>query len=219
MKCDHGSPTVRCPGSGHPVASTTAPAPYVRRRGYCPACGRQHAVTTLGHLYVHTIRQEHLPMTTPSNPYSEPAQMHGINVPRAARRDVWRQVCSSCDDENDYLIPYREGQNRIVDVAAALSDQGWTRPATSLDEFPTVCPTCSGRPPADPPPAPQASGGVGTILDGVRHLDYSAPEGRAYALDLAVRWTERDTAPTDPARIVEVAEMWRKYIEAGDIPK
>ncbi|UVG35026.1 hypothetical protein SEA_VIACONLECTUS_63 [Gordonia phage ViaConlectus] len=161
MKCDHGSPTVRCPGSGHPVASTAAPAPYVRRRGYCPACGRQHAVTTHGHMYVHTTRQEHLPMTTPSNPYSQPAP-----------------------------IPGQYGT-----------------------------PAAYPPPPADPPAAPTADGGVGTIHDDVLHLDYSAPEGRAYALDLAVRWTERDTAPTDPVRIVEVAEMWRKYIEAGDIPK
>lgn len=93
----------------------------------------------------------------------------------------------------------------------------YSQPAPIPGQYGT--PAAYPPPPADPPAAPTADGGVGTIHDDVLHLDYSAPEGRAYALDLAVRWTERDTAPTDPVRIVEVAEMWRKYIEAGDIPK
>ncbi|QKY78512.1 hypothetical protein SEA_ZITCH_67 [Gordonia Phage Zitch] len=186
-------------------------------------------------------------MTTPSNPYSQPApvpgqygtsplpsveeshrlddaaldrlaEVHGINVPRAARRDVWRQVCSSCDSDYDYLIPHREGRHRALDAAAALIDQGWTQGTTSLDEFPTVCPTCSGRPPTDPPAAPQASGGVGTIHDGVLHLDYSDETIRHRALELAVHFTHRQNLVDGPKYTIEVAELFRAYLVDGTIP-
>lgn len=146
------------------------------------------------------------------------AEMHGINVPRAARRDVWRQICSSCDSDHDYLIPHRDGKDRAADVAAALTDQGWTRGTTSLDEFPTVCPTCSGRPPTDPPAAPTADGGVGTIHDGVLHLDYSDETIRHRALELAVHYVHRRNV-TGPEYTLEVAELFRAYLVDGTRPQ
>lgn len=76
-----------------------------------------------------------------------------------------------------------------------------------------------GRPPADPPAAPQASGGVGTIHDGVLHLDYSDETIRHQALELAVHYTHRRQLTDGPKYTLEVAELFRAYLTDGTVPQ
>ena len=119
---------------------------------------------------------------------------------------TWRQICGNCETPYDYGVPVTDVKHPTAEVHQFLRDSGWT---DSLG-VPLICPKCS---------APQATGGDGTIVDGVLTLDTSDEATRLRALELAVQWTERHTTPTGPADIVTIAETFRQYLADGTVPK
>lgn len=127
------------------------------------------------------------------------------NPNRRAEVVTWRQICGHCENSYDYGVPVTDVKHPTPEVHQFLRDSGWT---DSLG-VPLICPKCSA------PPAQQATGGVGTVIDGVLTLDYSDEATRQRALELAVQWTERHTTPTGVADIVTIAETFRQYLANG----
>ncbi|QGJ93616.1 hypothetical protein J1771_gp62 [Gordonia phage MelBins] len=123
----------------------------------------------------------------------------------------WRHICCHCNQEYDYAIPVTDEQHPRREAHEFLLAFGWTPLLREQPDLPGICPKCSE--------VPQASGGVGTILDGVLHLDVSDEATRQRALELAVEWTCRHRWPDSAGDLVAVADVFRAYLADGTVPE